>query len=272
MKTIELTIPTSLRELGIKETVLSIYNRVITSINNSFEYLQSMAVASKEKSVYAFSSLNKISFGKAERMSNSFSTSRESRGNKFSSIKSWRPSRKHIKFGVYAIALVLLVGITRSVLQGSVKSDSTDRTEIADPDSTTIIDRTYQFPFYDESGEAISDFEYTIEKAELRDEVLIQGRPARAINGKTFFVVYIKIKNDYKGSLQLNAAEYVRLVVDGNEDELLAPEMNSDPVQIQAISTKSTRIGFPIDDGSVNDLKLQVGEIDGDKDIIEVDF
>ncbi len=268
MKTIELTIPTSFQDLGIKEMILNVSTQVISSVSSAFINFGHALKVKKNTFVLLFSSLNKINFEKDYGTPSETVLHTKNRFRKLPSL----PRKKLIKLGVYLVALIALIGITRLIVKGSVKSDSTTKTEIAGPMNTTSIDRTYQFPFYDETGEIISNFQYTLEKAELRDEILIQGRPAQAINGKVFLVVYVKIKNEYKGSLQLNAAEYVRLVVNDNEDELLAPEMNSDPVQIQAISTKTTRIGFPIDAGDAKALKLQIGEIDGEKDVVEINF
>ena len=59
--------------------------------------------------------------------------------------------------------------------------------------------------------------------------------------------------------------------MNANENELLAPDTHNDPVEIQAISTKFTRVGFIIND-SDKDLVLHVGEIQGDKEKIELDL
>lgn len=267
MKTIELTIPTSFQDLGLRELIESFFTQITDSLSSTRSSIVNFLRVRKNTLILSFSALNQINFDNDFVSSDTASQVEQPRRSRKS-----LPNKTFVKIALYLVALVVLIGVGRSVLKGAVKSDSTNDVEIAGPTETTTIDRTYQFPFYDETGEVVSDFQYILERAELRDEVLIQGRPAQAINGKTFLVVYIKIKNEYKGSLQLNAAEYVRLVVNGNEDELLAPEMNSDPVQIQAISTKTTRIGFPIDASQIDDLKLQIGEIDGEKDIIEVEF
>lgn len=69
----------------------------------------------------------------------------------------------------------------------------------------------------------------------------------------------------------MNTRDYVRLIIDGNQEEKLAPDIHNDPVEIQAISTKQTRLGFAIDDNDKS-LALQVGEIDGEKEVIELNL
>jgi hypothetical protein len=51
----------------------------------------------------------------------------------------------------------------------------------------------------------------------------------------------------------------------------LAPEIHNDPVEVQALSTKYTRLAFPIDD-TYKDLTLYVGEINGHKDAIKLNL
>jgi hypothetical protein len=57
--------------------------------------------------------------------------------------------------------------------------------------------------------------------------------------------------------------------VNGNTSELLAPDIHNDPVEVQAISTKPTRVGFPINDTDKK-LTLFIGEINGQKDKVEL--
>jgi hypothetical protein len=42
-------------------------------------------------------------------------------------------------------------------------------------------------------------------------------------------------------------------------------------VEVQAISTKFTRVGFPINEND-SDLKLRVGEIEGEKETIPLEL
>ncbi len=133
------------------------------------------------------------------------------------------------------------------------------------------LNRQFTFPLLDSKGQEISKIKFSLETAELRDEIIVQGKRATAVKGRTFLILNFKINNDYNKSVQINTRDYVRLSVNGNDKELLAADIHNDPVEVQAISVKYTRLGFPINDSDKN-LKLKVGEINGAKQDIDLKF
>lgn len=137
--------------------------------------------------------------------------------------------------------------------------------------ATQQINKVFNFPLRDEKGKDVSKIKYEILSASLQDEILVKGSRARAVQGRTFFILNIKITNSFTQGVQINSRDYVRLIIDGNKKELIAADIHNDPVEIQAISTKQTRIGFPIDE-VYKDLELQIGEINGNKETIKLTF
>lgn len=133
------------------------------------------------------------------------------------------------------------------------------------------LNRGFKFPIKDQEGEEIGSFNYTLEKAEIRNEIIVQGKRATAVEGRAFLIINLKIVNELNQGLNINSRDYVRLSVNGNDKEWLAPDIHNDPVEVQAISTKYTRIGFPINETDKN-LVLRVGEINGKKEIINLPF
>lgn len=189
-------------------------------------------------------------------------------------IKNVFKNSKLLLFIVIGIIVVTTAYITISNLTKSqsktVAGIQDNKITIQNAKASQELNKEFLFPLKDAKGKEISKLKYSIQKAELRDEIIVKGQKATAIKGRTFLILNLKITNDYEKSIQISARDYLRLTVN-NSSEKLAPDIHNDPVEIQAISTKFTRLGFPINDTDKN-LTLQVGEIDGKKELIKLNL
>lgn len=170
---------------------------------------------------------------------------------------------------VITTAYIAISNLSKSQ-SGTVAGIQDNKITIQNAKASQELNKEFLFPLKDAKGKEISKLKYSIQKAELRDEIIIKGQKATAVKGRTFLVLNLKITNDYNKSIQISARDYLRLSVN-NSSEKLAPDIHNDPVEIQAISTKFTRLGFPINDTDKN-LTLQVGEIDGKKELIKLNL
>lgn len=175
--------------------------------------------------------------------------------------------KKALRLFAVIIAVVLVVFLGSKAIKGIGNLASGENAQVKDAKARQEINKEFAFPLKNSKGEKLGEVKYLIESAELRDEVVYQGKRATAVKGRIFLVFTIKIKNDYKDSIEMDTTDYVRLSVNGNEEEWLAPDFNNDPVKVQAISTKPTRVGFTINETDKNML-ITVGEIDGHKERI----
>jgi hypothetical protein len=144
------------------------------------------------------------------------------------------------------------------------------RVSIDKPLTKQTLNRDFSFPLRDEKGKEVSKLLYTVQSIEERNEIVVKGQKATAIQGRRFLIINLKITNNYGKTIQINARDYLRLVVNGAEEKL-APDIHNDPVEVQAISTKFTRVGLAINDTD-KDIILQVGEISGKKESIKLDL
>lgn len=132
------------------------------------------------------------------------------------------------------------------------------------------LNKEFKFPIKDANNKELSKIKYIVEAASLQDEILVKGQRARAVKGRTFLILDLKITNSYNQGIQINSKDYIRLKINGRE-ELIAADIHNDPVEVQAISTKITRIGFPINETDKN-MEIQVGEINGKKETVKLTF
>jgi hypothetical protein len=174
---------------------------------------------------------------------------------------------------LYIVLAVVVLGGLIFAIAGVRKSSATTvaQVQIAGPKATQTLNREFDFPLTDSTGKQVGSFKYIIESVDLRNEIVVKGQKATAVAGKTFMVINLKIVNELNQGVQINTKDYVRLSVNGNKDEWLAPDIHNDPVDVQAISTKLTRIGYAVSNSDKN-IILRVGEINGAKTEVPVKF
>ena len=143
--------------------------------------------------------------------------------------------------------------------------------ETTQADKTVSLNREFKFPLRDQKGKEIGKLSYTLKDAELRKQIIVKGKRATVVAGRIFLIINLKIANTLDRGLEVNSRDYIRISVNGKTKELFAPDIHNDPVEVQAISTKNTRVGLAINE-SDRDIILQVGEINGKKTIIPLSF
>lgn len=172
---------------------------------------------------------------------------------------------------IFFVMIIAFLGI-RQVVSNSFQSaniaQSDKSVELGKPIAQKTINKTFVFPLKDQQGQDVSNVSYTVESVEKRNQIIVKGQRATAVKGKTFLIINIKLTNNYNLPIQINAKDYLRISV-GNSSEKLAPDMHSDPVEVQAISTKPTRLGMAINETDKN-ITLQIGEITGKKENIKI--
>ncbi|MFV1917715.1 MAG: hypothetical protein ACC618_04535 [Patescibacteria group bacterium] len=130
------------------------------------------------------------------------------------------------------------------------------------------LNKKYSFSLNDKFGEIIGDFTYTLKDYEITKDVYVSGRKAKTTGDKSILVVRLEVINNNDKAVVINTRNYIRLSVN-NQESWFAPEIHDDPLEVQSSATKIVSIGFPIKDSDAN-LRLQVGEPDGEKEVIEL--
>lgn len=177
---------------------------------------------------------------------------------------------KNPKFVIF-IAVIIVLGLLFTNISSSKSQNSASETKmsVSDVRSTQDLYKDFEYPIKNAKGVEIGKTKFSFTTAEFRDQLIIKGKKTSSTKGRTFLVLNIKISNSMDNSIQVNSRDYVRLSVNGNEAEWLAPDVHNDPVEIQAISTKQTRLAFLVNESDTK-FVLQIGEIKGTKEKVEL--
>lgn len=252
---VTLTLPTPQGiAVSIKEMISSLSTRVATLAYSVYNPLsKNVSSISENRKSFQFPRLPKFSF-------NGFN------------------KKKMMKFGfpllIGVLAIVGVVSLVKALPNAKGGSATTvDDVNVPDAVSAIELNRTFAFPLRDEKGKDIGKFDFIIQKAELRKQIIVQGKRATAVNGRMFLVFDLKVVNNLKFPMELPTRNFMRIILNNNSKELLAPDIHNDPVEVQAISTKYTRLGLAIDESAAKQtIKVQVGEVDGTKQTIDLNF
>lgn len=174
-----------------------------------------------------------------------------------------------------AIVIAAIFSLIRSLPDAQSRPVADSASQVVAPNAlaTINLDRKFSFPLKDDKGVAVGNFDYVIQSAAIQKQIIVQGQRATAVNGRDFLILNLKITNNLKKTIQLNTRDYIRLTTASDSKEQLAPDIHNDPVEVQAISTKFTRVGVALDESDVKKtIHLKVGEIDGSKQNIDLNF
>jgi len=172
---------------------------------------------------------------------------------------------------ILVIAVLAIFFLGKQILVTGGKKSTSSKTEVAGPKATASLGKEFSFPINDAKGNELTRIKYLLETAELRDEIIVKGQKASTVEGRIFLILTVKVTNDYDKAIEINTRDFVRLSLNNNDREWLAADIHNDPVNVRAISTKTTRLGFAINDSDKN-LVLRVGEINSTKQSFPINF
>lgn len=150
------------------------------------------------------------------------------------------------------------------------KTVANNQPVLSPPISKTSINNELIFPIKDSEQNEIGKVRFLIESAEKRADIYVKGKLAKPVKGKQFLILNIKLVNEFDQGVRVNTRDFIRLTVN-NQEEKIAPTIHNDPIEVQAISTQPTKLGFVVSEKD-KPLTLYFGEISGEKKKIEISF
>jgi len=116
-----------------------------------------------------------------------------------------------------------------------------------------------------ETGQALV---VNVTSLQRTERILYKGKPLVAREGKDFIVINIEVENSTNNRLTVRPVDFFRLISESGKS--YAPDIQTDPVKVEPLSSKNTRTIYIVEDGKKN-LKFLIGEIKGEnKETVEV--
>ncbi len=169
------------------------------------------------------------------------------------------------------VGVVVLIFAIFAVNINAMRTRSEGTTKAAKSISAQI-NKSFDFTALDNQGKPTKNkITFTIASTEKTNQVMVNNKTYTATNQKLFLILNLEYKNDTTSSLNVFPGDLIRLTYNNDDGNKFAPDLHNNLVPIAAISTKLDRVGFVVPD-NVRNFKLFVGELDGKKETIPVNF
>lgn len=181
--------------------------------------------------------------------------------------------RKIIKllFGLFVILVVLLLGskiISKTGLFQKTAQKEKANEEVA-AKATVNIGRSFTFEAQKVKTKGTEEVKFTLAQAELKDQIRVKGVPKNADSNNQFLLLRLEIENSSTDDLSITPSDLIRLVRE--EGKMFAPDFHNATVIIDPLSVRKDLVSFVVPATEKN-FSFLVGELDGDKETVVVNF
>lgn len=177
--------------------------------------------------------------------------------------------KKILIFG--GVGAIVLVGIFLAGRQrGSSTSSNKTIMSRSDDEVTAVASVNQSFEFgLQNINKKTEIVKFTITSVERKNEIKLKEQLRKPSEGKDYLLVRIEIDNPHTDKLAIASADRIRLLADGERS--FAPDYHNGVVILEPISVKRDLVAFVVNKADKSFI-LQVGDLTGDKQKIEVNF
>ena len=174
------------------------------------------------------------------------------------------------------LGIVVIVFFGYKVISNSNKQETQiDPKVIGTTSSHTVeLNKEMEFPVQviNDSGQFLNqeeDVKFIITEAELKDTIKVKGEERKANQGQKYLILRIELQNDSSDRLAIISSKYVRLL--GLEDKKFSPDFHNAMIAVDPLSVRRDLVAYIVNSDSKT-FKFQIGELEGDKQLIEITF
>lgn len=177
--------------------------------------------------------------------------------------------RQKSKIVILLVLAVLIIG-GYAFFKGSGRNDSqsANNATFVSEGPKLDISKKFAVPIRNRDGEPTgTDLIVNVNNFERTNRILYKGRPLVARSSKDFLVINLEVENSTNNRLTVRPVDFFRLV--DTNGKSYAADIQTDPVKVEAQSSKRTRIIYIVVEDQKN-LKFLMGEIKGNRETLEV--
>ncbi len=188
-------------------------------------------------------------------------------------------SKKLIYFFIGFIILAFLgfklFSNNKQLISNSSGSQQQDPKQIVSDNNEKVdINREFEFNVsaINDQGQILKSQEkikFKLIEAELKKDIKLKGESKKANDGQKYLILRIELQNDSVNRVAIISNKYIRLVGEG--EKKFSPDFHNAMIAIDPLSVRRDLVAYIVND-KVTNFIFQVGELDGDKQPIEIVF
>ena len=170
---------------------------------------------------------------------------------------------------VYILLFAVVFGgfIYSRISKSRTKTTSSKTEDLVSASNQVEIKRDFEFPIQN-AGKKVS-LKFSLNSAQLTNTIANQGKPIKSNSDQQFLIIFLELQNDSQYPININSQDFVRLI--GEKDKKYAPDLYNGQIEVAPISVKRDEIGFAVT-ADKKQFQIQVGEINKDKETIDINF
>lgn len=194
-------------------------------------------------------------------------------------LKNLITSKKLIYFILGFVILVFLgfqlFNNNKKLISNSSGSEQQDPKQIvSESDNKVDINREFEFNVsaINDQGQILKNQEkikFKLIEAELKKDIKLKGESKKTNDGQKYLILRIELQNDSVNRVAIISNKYIRLVGDG--EKKFSPDFHNAMIAIDPLSVRRDLVAYIVND-NVSNFTFQVGELEGDKQPIEIVF
>lgn len=132
-------------------------------------------------------------------------------------------------------------------------------------------ERRWEFSPLDRSGQvlAATKITFSLVSGEKTNQIYIKNKPVRTTPENAFLILSLELKNDTSQRVYFYSSDFVRLATP--EGKKFEADFKNPRFEIAPLSTKKDKLAFLVN-GKENNFEIQIGEIAGEKETIDLSF